>query len=291
LNGNWLRAASRPLRDREPRLYAALNRLRSRALAGGSGLAAYQANALGRFRRLALRQPRGQRVLEIGSDVEGRVLRRLAALGVERVVVGINPDEQIWRGRAEATVRFGERAELQRADARALPFEDGAFDAVFSVAAFEHILDLGRALAEMHRVLRPGGILYSNYGPIWSGCRGHHLRVQMGEREFRHFKPETNPLPDFAHLLLGKAELREALAAVLEPVYIEPIVGWVYDDEGINRLFHHQYVELFRASPLRLLSLRPETDPVDLQLARVLRLRHPREQHFEITNCEVVLAR
>lgn len=48
---------------------------------------------------------------------------------------------------------------LVEGDALALPFRDGAFDVVLSVCAIEHFPDGAAALAEMARVLRPGGDL------------------------------------------------------------------------------------------------------------------------------------
>ncbi len=42
-------------------------------------------------------------------------------------------------------------------DARALAFPNGVFDKIYSFHAIEHIPDLGRAFAEMDRVLKPGG--------------------------------------------------------------------------------------------------------------------------------------
>jgi ubiquinone/menaquinone biosynthesis C-methylase UbiE len=48
---------------------------------------------------------------------------------------------------------------LVEGDALALPFADGAFDVVMSVCAIEHFDDGAAALAEMARVLRPGGDL------------------------------------------------------------------------------------------------------------------------------------
>jgi SAM-dependent methyltransferase len=44
-------------------------------------------------------------------------------------------------------------------DARRLPFEDGEFDAVLAAWMLYHVPDLDRALAEIARVLRPGGRL------------------------------------------------------------------------------------------------------------------------------------
>ena len=46
-----------------------------------------------------------------------------------------------------------------RADARALPFEDGAFDAAFLVATLGEVPSVDRAVTELVRVLRPGGRL------------------------------------------------------------------------------------------------------------------------------------
>lgn len=53
------------------------------------------------------------------------------------------------------------------ADAHALPFADGAFDAVVSFQVFEHLADPARALAECTRVLRPGGDLVLTVPGVW----------------------------------------------------------------------------------------------------------------------------
>lgn len=57
--------------------------------------------------------------------------------------------------------RFGEQANFLAFDGRRLPFADGAFDCVFSACVFHHIepaLHVG-ILAELRRVLRPGGLI------------------------------------------------------------------------------------------------------------------------------------
>lgn len=46
-------------------------------------------------------------------------------------------------------------------DVHALPFADESFGAVTVIEALHHFPDYARALSEIHRVLRPGGILYS----------------------------------------------------------------------------------------------------------------------------------
>jgi len=47
----------------------------------------------------------------------------------------------------------------QQADASALPFEDDSFDAVIAMHMFYHLADPLKGIAEMHRVLKPGGFL------------------------------------------------------------------------------------------------------------------------------------
>ena len=54
---------------------------------------------------------------------------------------------------------FGSRAVVQFADAGDLPFDDANFDAVVSMIMLHHVGDLGTALAECARVLRPKGLI------------------------------------------------------------------------------------------------------------------------------------
>lgn len=48
-----------------------------------------------------------------------------------------------------------------------IPFPDGYFDVVLATEVFEHILDLGHALHEIRRVLRPGGIIFFTMPFVW----------------------------------------------------------------------------------------------------------------------------
>ena len=90
-------------------------------------------------------------VLDVGTG-EGQ-LARLAIERGARVVVGVDPTaaqvtEAVRRGGGPAYVRAG---------AAGLPFSRGAFDAVVACLVFEHIDDVDEAIAEVGRVLRPGG--------------------------------------------------------------------------------------------------------------------------------------
>ena len=72
-------------------------------------------------------------------------------VGVDRDASRIEIAEQSASERGVANVRF------QAADAHELPFPDASFDTVFAHAVLQHVKEPLRALAEMHRVLKPGG--------------------------------------------------------------------------------------------------------------------------------------
>lgn len=59
-------------------------------------------------------------------------------------------------------------------DAAALGFADNSFDFIFSYNSFEHFPDPEQVLIEATRVVRPGGYIYLNFGPLWLSPRGAH---------------------------------------------------------------------------------------------------------------------
>ena len=91
-------------------------------------------------------------VVELGAGT-GKLTRALAAAG--RHVVAVEPDERmlaVVSGLGLAGV------DAVHGSAEALPLADGTADAVVAGSSI-HWFDLERALAEAHRVLRPGGTL------------------------------------------------------------------------------------------------------------------------------------
>jgi len=91
------------------------------------------------------------RVLDVGCG-DGQISRLAARMG-SNTVIGIDPT---WNQVAVAAERAGGPA-FARAGAADLPFADGTFDAVVACLVFEHIRDVDSAIAEVARVLRPGG--------------------------------------------------------------------------------------------------------------------------------------
>jgi SAM-dependent methyltransferase len=91
-------------------------------------------------------------VLDVGCG-EGQVSRLAAAVpGVARVT-GVDVS---WP-QLRVAARRGGGVGVVRSEAAALPFPDGSFDAAVACLVFEHITDGAQAVAEVGRVLRPGG--------------------------------------------------------------------------------------------------------------------------------------
>ncbi|MBM4081399.1 MAG: class I SAM-dependent methyltransferase [Planctomycetes bacterium] len=62
-------------------------------------------------------------------------------------------------------------------DAHQLPFKDASFHGVLSSALLEHVDDPRRVVSEIHRVLKPGGVVYFNV-PFLQGCHAGPGRAE-----------------------------------------------------------------------------------------------------------------
>lgn len=104
----------------------------------------------------------GKRVLEIGVGL-GTDFIRFARAGA--VVTGVDLTEAAIELVTRRIAAEGLNADLRVADAEALPFPDGSFDLVYSWGVLHHTPDTARAVAEVRRLVAPGGeariMLYS----------------------------------------------------------------------------------------------------------------------------------
>ena len=98
---------------------------------------------------------RGKAVLDLGC-AGGFMAEALDARGAR--VTGIDPAaEAVAAARAHAEAQ-GRAIAYDVGVGEDLPYADAAFDAVVCVDVLEHVRDLGQVLAEVSRVLRPGGL-------------------------------------------------------------------------------------------------------------------------------------
>jgi len=98
----------------------------------------------------------GQDILDVGCG-PGTISRDLARLVAPGQVVGIDAAPAVI---AQAAAEASEDSvSFQVGNAYALPFDDCSFDIVHAHQLLQHLAEPVTALREMHRVLRPGGLL------------------------------------------------------------------------------------------------------------------------------------
>lgn len=168
----------------------------------------------------ALRLPSGARWLDVGCGT-GALTQVVLHSAAPREVVGVDPAQGfLEHARRNVSDR---RARFTLGDARALPFETAAFDAVISGLVLNFVPEPAPAVAEMARVTRKAGIVAAY---VWD---------YAGEMQLiRHFwdaaaalDPAAQALDEgrrFAHVCRP-----EALSALCTNAGLREIAIWVID--------------------------------------------------------------
>jgi len=152
---------------------------------GPLGFAAGLAMAVGRGRVASLVADAaalgpGDRVVDVGCG-PGRFLREAAERGAE--AVGVDPSPRMRRMATRFTpARLRPKVTVLDGSAERLPLEDRSATAAWAVASVHHWADVEAGLAELHRVLAPGGRLllaerlarprgwFSHHALTWEGA-------------------------------------------------------------------------------------------------------------------------
>jgi SAM-dependent methyltransferase len=141
------------------------------------------------LRRLPLRP--GDRVLDLGCGEGRHGIEAARQRAVDVYAVDLNADDlRTARSRHREAVGTSRATfYVLQADALRLPFPDHCFDRVICAEVLEHLPDYDGALAEINRVLKPGGLFavsVPRFGPEWicwqlsRGYRespGGHVRI------------------------------------------------------------------------------------------------------------------
>jgi SAM-dependent methyltransferase len=120
---------------------------------------------------------------------EGQVLSVGCGIGVHEVeLMAMRPGLHIVCSdlQSEMLAEVPDKMERVGADMTALPFADGAFDALYEITALVFVPDPERALTEMARVLKPGGtLLLFTLNPLsrWGKDRLRDLPAPWGSLE------------------------------------------------------------------------------------------------------------
>lgn len=125
------------------------------------------------------------------------------------------------------TLRF-EQKDLENLES----FPDESFDAIVSDAVFEHIRDLGKVLVDFKRILKPGGVIYATFGPLWYCWHGDHVSG-------------LNNIKDgYNHLILDKEDYQSYIDS-LEEYFDQTYDPRLWIHNGLfSGLKPNQYLEL-----------------------------------------------
>jgi demethylmenaquinone methyltransferase/2-methoxy-6-polyprenyl-1,4-benzoquinol methylase len=125
----------------------------------------------------------GPRILDVATGTASVAIDLARAVGAR--VLGLDQSEPMLRGARARLARtgFGDRVSLVHGQAERLPFPDETFDAVTFTYLLRYVDDPAATLAELARVLRPGGVLASLEfhvppGPLWRA--GWYLHTRVG---------------------------------------------------------------------------------------------------------------
>jgi ubiquinone/menaquinone biosynthesis C-methylase UbiE len=191
--------------------------------------AATRTHAARRVATLQATDPKvSEAILEIGCG-NGLFVHSLAeAVGSTGRACGIDlSDDQV--SAARVTCAGLSNVELAIGNALTLPFAQDSFDAVTTIHTLEYIEDVPRALAEMHRVLKPGGRLVNfatNWGALFWHSRDPERMLTMLKAWDSH-APYPN-LPARIRPLLADAGFSE--------IHQEPVavLNCRYDDQAYS---------------------------------------------------------
>jgi ubiquinone/menaquinone biosynthesis C-methylase UbiE len=124
----------------------------------------YRAKAL--LLILDLQSAYSQRFLELGCG-DGMVSSALRRFGKTAAAIDLTSKNFDKRALADGVT-------MLESDTVALPFRDQSFDCVFSYAAFEHFGDPQKSMEQAIRVVKIGGYIYANFGPLYYSPWGAH---------------------------------------------------------------------------------------------------------------------
>ncbi|MEZ5817801.1 MAG: bifunctional demethylmenaquinone methyltransferase/2-methoxy-6-polyprenyl-1,4-benzoquinol methylase UbiE [Hyphomicrobiaceae bacterium] len=168
------------------------------------------------------------RVLDLAGGT-GDVAMRIARAGGEAtsvVICDISPEMlDVGRRKVEAAGLAG-RISLVEGNAESLPFPDGAFDAVTIAFGIRNVTRIDRALAEMYRVLRPGGrVLVLEFS---------HVDVPMLDRLYDFFSFEA--IPRLGRLAAGSSEPYQYLVESIRRFPKQDAFAGMIRDAGFERV-------------------------------------------------------
>ena len=163
------------------------------------------------------------------------------------------------------------------------------FDLIFSIATFEHIQKFPQALEKMYMTLKPSGILFTLFSPIWSAHDGHHL-PKLTDKSGNKFSFAKSPIPPWGHLLMTPPQLYEHLCKHTDKDTAAIMVYYVYNASHINRFFTEDYYHFINQSSFQIEKLDPVfRTQIPAKTQAILEKRVPGYKYFANNGILVLL--
>jgi SAM-dependent methyltransferase len=118
-----------------------------------------------------MRVPADARVLDVGCG-SGWATRLLAEQAANGHVTGVDISDEMIRVARESSTTFS-NTDFDMASCEQLPFTDNEFTHAFSMESLYYYSDILKALTEIHRVLRPGGLFVAVVDLYWENEATH----------------------------------------------------------------------------------------------------------------------
>lgn len=219
-------------------------------LAKKYNLLAYHVPSIRQF--LKVYDVRGKDILEVGGAMPREIV--IDHLGANSWTCTESPQYDEELGEANQQTLLGASSyggnyytQLQNVEDFG-PEHHGRYDCIFSIACFEHITKFPQALDAMYRCLRPGGVLFSLYSPVWSSCSGAHIsHLSIPER----FDPSHNGgqiLLPWEHLLKPRHTLYKDIELRFDREFAEEVVYAVHNSPHINRYYTEDFIQFVQDS-------------------------------------------
>ncbi|RMF77410.1 MAG: class I SAM-dependent methyltransferase [Chloroflexi bacterium] len=195
---------------------------------------------------------RDKKVLDLGCG-HGVLVNSIALDGAHRVV-GLDLNQALidfaTQYQQEQYPQLNNVVEFRNMDIREYPEDD--FDYMVSKATFEHVLELDTVIAAMRDRLKPGGRIYTGFGPLYYSPVGDHGRT-------------LSKLP-WQHAFRSHDAIIRAVNQQRAPD--DPITS-IYD-LGMNLLTPAEYREIFKQSGMTIVLYRENAIMPNSSLPRKL---------------------
>jgi 2-polyprenyl-3-methyl-5-hydroxy-6-metoxy-1,4-benzoquinol methylase len=178
--------------------------------------------------------PKGASLLEFGCGT-GKVASLVAALGYK--TLGVDISDRFISYAKETYKAQEESLSYQLVGFGPLPFSDQSFDCIYTSAVLEHCYEVEKIVADLHRLLKPGGLLVIGTPNLISPFTrvAFIAKRLLGKRKRFHLYGSPSFLLKALWLNMKKGWLKDT-----KPVYVTPRYAEFSEaDEDVTFLSNH----------------------------------------------------